>query len=260
MAGFVLGQSKHTVHAELGRPFLRSKKDDGWMYEFHAIKPDTSVYAVFKYRPADSTRIYAIELVGDPHPEMHAVRGLKLGAHRDQVHLKLGTPHKTEKVDDPPVTTHFYNHKNYSVDIDENDRLYGIQIFGSILDQRPLGDPTVHGFKNAIVSRNIDSLMHWIAPDLKIMKNGGVIGFSGSARKELNKKDSPVAAALLSESESVWFAFAKEYADGTSEAKLHADVSQMSITDKFFDSNTLSHIIFRPHAGRWKVSEIHFRK
>src|SRR5687767_10969005 len=85
LAGFVLGQFRSNVYAQLGPPFQKTNNSEGWVYEFHKLKPDTSVYALFKYNPADTTRIYAIELVGDPYPQMQPFRGLKLGDKKEKV-------------------------------------------------------------------------------------------------------------------------------------------------------------------------------
>lgn len=259
LAGFVLGQTRASVHRELGKPFQQSVQDDGWIFDFHTIKRDTSVYAVFKYRPADTTVIYGIELVGERWDDMHTFRGLKLGSARDKVNAALGKPDRIEKIEDPPVTTQYYNHRNYSVDIDNKGFLYGIQIFGSVLDKKPSHDPSIKPFKQAIVSRNLDSLLMWMTPDVEIHKGGQIITYSRSARGELKQGDSQFTSLLLGDVNSVWAAFTKEFAEGTSESRLHPELNQMLLVDKFFDSNILSEIIFRPHAGRWKVYEIKFR-
>lgn len=259
LAGFVLGQYRRTVHATLGKPFQSTTHEDGWISDFHALKKDTSVYAVFKYNAADTARIYGIEMVGDPHPEMHAFKGLKLGATKEKVNQVLGPPDKTETIDDPPVTTQFYHHRNYSVDIDNRGLLFGIQIFGTILNQQPVGEPSVKGFKNAIVTKNIDSLLFWMTPDVELHKGGSIFRYTTSGRNELSKSDGDFAKLLLGETGSVWFAFAKELADGTSESRLHPQLNQQVMVDKFFDSSTIAEVVFKPHAGRWKVFEVKFR-
>ncbi len=261
LAGFVLGQTRSAVYADLGAPFLKEDKSDGWVFEFHKLKPDTSVYALFKYNPSDADKIYGIELVGDGSKwsEMHPFRGLQLGDAKAKVDQQLGPIEKTETVDDPPLITQYYRGRNYSVDIDKSGHLYGIQIFGNILEDKPVGDPSIKGFKHAIMTRNIDSLVRWISPDLEIHKGGKVVGYSHGARKELMDPASEVSKLLLGETGSVWYAFAKELADGTSESRMHPEINQLTIVDKFFDSNTLSEVVFRTHAGRWKVYEIKFR-
>jgi hypothetical protein len=259
LAGFVLGQFRKNVHAQLGPPFQSSLHTDGWLSEFHKIKPDTSVYALFKYNPADTTRIYAIELVGDKFPEMHSFRGLKLGDTKEKVSSVLGKFDRTETVDDPPVTTYFYNNENYSVDIDDRGLLYGIQIFGTILEHKPVGSPSVKHFKAAVVTKNIDSLVSWLAPDVEFHKGGKVVTYQVGARAELSNANSEFTKLLFGETGSVHFAFAKEYAEGTSESRLHPELNQMTMVDKFFDSNTIAEIVFRTHAGKWKVYEVIFR-
>ncbi|HEY0653777.1 MAG TPA: hypothetical protein VGD65_11645 [Chryseosolibacter sp.] len=259
LAGFVLGQARKNVHAQLGPPFQRSLHTDGWLSEFHKLKPDTSVYALFKYNPADTSRIYAIELVGEKFPEMHPFRGLKLGDTKEKVSATLGKSDRTETVDDPPVTTYFYNNENYSVDIDDRGLLYGIQIFGNILAHKPVGTPSVKHFKNAVVSKNIDSLVSWLAPDAELHKGGKVVTYRVGARAELADANSEFRKLLLGDTGSLYFVFAKEYAEGTSESRMHPELNQMTMVDKFFDSNTISEIVFRTHAGKWKVYEVIFR-
>src|SRR5688500_6515916 len=80
LAGFILGQYRKAVHSQLGPPFETRKNDKGWIYEFHTIKPDTSVYVLFKYAVWDTTRIHSIQLTGDRYDEMVPFRGLKLGS------------------------------------------------------------------------------------------------------------------------------------------------------------------------------------
>jgi hypothetical protein len=259
LAGFVLGQPRKNVHAQLGSPFQSTLHTDGWLSEFHKLKPDTSVYAVFKYNAADTSRIYAIELVGERYPEMHPFRGLKLGDAKDKVMATLGKFDRSETVDDPPVVTYFFNNENYSVDIDDRGLLYGIQIFGNILDHKPVGHPSIKHFKTAVVNKNIDSLVSWLAPDAEFHKAGKVVTYKVGARSELKNPNSEFTKLLLGETGSVHFAFAKEYAEGTSESRLHPELNQMTIVDKFFDSNTISEVVFRTHAGRWKVYEVIFR-
>lgn len=259
LAGFVLGQSRKNAHAQLGRPFQISKHSDGWVSEFHVIKPDTSVYVVLKYSPTDTSKIYAIELVGEPFAEMHPFRGLKLGDSKEKVFATLGKSERSEIVDDPPLTTHYYNNENYSVDIDDKGMLYGIQIFGNILEHKPVGNPSIKHFRDAVMKKNIDSLVSWLSPDAEMHKSGKVVTYSVGARAELANPNSEFTKLLLGETGSVYFTFAKEYAEGTSESRMHPELNQMTIVDKFFDSNTISEVIFHTHAGRWKVYEIIFR-
>ena len=259
LAGFVLGQHRQTVHAQLGAPIQVSRHKDGWLYEFHTFKPDTSVYGLFKYNPSDTTRIYGIEMVGNRYEEMHPFRGFRLGSPKEKVLAALGQHDRTEKIEDPPLTTQFYNHKNYSVDIDQKGHVYGIQIFGNILANKPTRDPSIKGFKNAILTKNLDSLIQWIAPDAEILKGEKVLRYTQGARMELSNPNSEFTKSLLGEKESVWFVFAKEFAEGTSESRLHPQLNQITAVDKFFDSNVISEIVFRAHAGRWMVYEIKFR-
>lgn len=260
LAGFVLGQYRKTVHTQLGPPIQQRHTEDGWIYEFHLLKPDTSVYALFKYAQWDTTRIYAIQINGEHDDEIKPFRGLKLGAKKELVNHVLGAFDKKEVVDDPPVVVQYYPHKNYSVEIDNHGNLYGIQIFGNILNNKPAHHgPSIRQFRNAILTRNIDSLVACLSPDVELYKGNKILRYTGAARSEFKKHDSEFVKLLLGETGSVWYVFAKEMAEGTSETRLHPEHQKMTVVDKFFDSSVISEVVFIPHAGKWKVFEVKFR-
>jgi hypothetical protein len=260
LAGFMLGQSRKSVYNELGPPIERRITDDKWVYEFHALHKDTSVYALFKYAAWDTASVYSIQVNGDHFPEMHTFRGVKLGTKAEDVFKVFGKSDEIEKVDDPPLTIHYYNHKNYSFEIDKTGHLYGIQIYGKILNNKVKeGLPSLHGFHNAVVSKNIDSLLVHIAPDIEIYHGKNVYRIEGGARHEFHKHNSDFVKHMLGEANSVWYAFAKEFAEGHGELKHHGEGTQPTVVFKFFDSNILSELILIPHAGRWKVYEVRFR-
>lgn len=260
LAGFMLGQSRKSIHKELGPPIERKITADKWLYEFHALHKDTSVYALFKYAAWDTTRVYSIQVNGDHFPEMHTFRGLKLGSKAEDVFKAFGKSSETETVVDPPLTIHYYNHKNYSFEIDKTGHLYGIQIFGKILHNKPKeGLPSLAGFKHAIVTKNLDSILVHINPDVEIYHGQKVVTIEGGARHEFHKPHSEFVNYMLGENHSVWHAFAKELAEGHGELKHHGEGIQSTVVYKFFDSNILSEIVLFPHAGRWKVYEIRLR-
>jgi hypothetical protein len=259
LGGFLIGQYRSAVHTQLGSPIQRSVSEDGWIFEFHTLKPDTSVYILFKYAQPDTTRIYAIQLSGDRYDEMIAFRGLKLGATKTEIEHALGKPDKVETITDPPMDLHYYPNKNYSVDITHQGRLFGIQVFGNILNNKPKIQPSSQPFRKAVLSKNVDSLLIHLAPDVEFHKQGKVIRYSGSARNEFQKKDSEWLQCLLGEKESVFFVFATERAEGSAELKTTLAGNDQISVDKFFDSNIISEIVFKPHAGKWKVARINFR-
>ena len=260
LAGFMLGQSRKSIHKELGKPIERRITDDKWVYEFHALHKDTSVYALFKYAEWDTTRVYSIQVNGDHFPEMHTFRGVKLGTKADDVFKFFGKSDEVEKVDDPPLTIHYYHHKNFSFEIDNTGHLYGIQIYGKILNNKPKeGVASLDGFRHAVVSKNLDSILVHITPDIRIYHGKAAFGIEGGARHEFHKPESEFVSRMLGETGSVWYAFAKELAEGHGEIKNHGEGVQSTIVYKFFDSSILSEIVLYPHAGRWKVHEIKFR-
>jgi hypothetical protein len=260
LAGFMLGQSRKSIHKELGTPIEKRFTEDKWLYEFHALHKDTSVYALFKYPSWDTTRVYSIQVNGDHFPEMHTFRGVKLGSKSEEVFRVFGKSDETEKVDDPPLTVHYYNHKNYSFEIDNTGHLYGIQIYGKILNNKPKeGLPSLDGFKHAITTKNLDSILVHITPDIEIYLGKKAISIEGGARHEFHKPNSEFTKHMLGDTHSVWYAFAKELAEGQGEFKHQGEGIQSTVVFKFFDSSVISEVILFPHAGKWKVYEIRFR-
>lgn len=259
LAGFLIGQQRTAVHKQLGPPIQRNPSEDGWIYEFHTLKPDTSVYALFKYAQWDTTRIYAIQISGDRYDEMVPFRGLRLGASKAEVDRLLGKPDKVETIEDPPMDLYYYPHKNFSVNINKQGKLFGIQIFGNILKNKAASSPSSGFFRRAVQSGNLDSLLIALSPDVEIHRQGKIIQFTGSARLELKNKDSELTRALLGDTESVWYVFSKERAEGTPELKATMQDNEWVTIDKFFDSSVISEVVFKTHAGRWKVASIHFR-
>jgi hypothetical protein len=261
LAGFVLGQYRKTVHSELGTPIERRITDEGWLYEFHAIKPDTSVYALFKYPHWDTTRIYSIQLNGEAYEEMQPFKGIKLGEQKQKVHQIFGNSSRTEMVEDPPLVVEYYDHKNYSFDIDKNyNTLFGIQIYGRILEQKPSAPlPSLHSFKNAVLSKNVDSLICNIAPDVEFYHSDRVITYKVGARKEFSNRNSELVKHLIGETESIWYVFEVEKAVEVPEQRVYNKENEVTTVYKFPTSKVLNEIVFIPHAGKWKVYEVRFR-
>lgn len=260
LAGFQLGQLRSAIQHQLGAPIRKEVTDDNWIYEFHLIKPDTSVYGLFKYAAWDTTRLYGFQLNGDAYDEMNPFKGFKIGSSKEIANQILGVVNHTKTNEDPPLTIQYYKDKNYSIEIDPDGRIYGIHIFGDVLETMPKeAKPTLHAFHDAVAKKNIDSLLATLAPDVIIHKNGKHLRYAGAAREEF-KTDSDFMKALLGPTESVWFVIAQERAEGTERTKTDESGHQNHEYFDFFDSSIISQISFKPMAGKWRVSEITFRK
>jgi hypothetical protein len=261
LAGFQLGQLRTAIHHQLGAPIEKEITDDKWIYEFHLIKPDTSVYGLFKYAAWDTTRLYGFQLNGDSYEEMHPFKGFKIGFSKDKANQILGEVNHTKKIDDPPLIVQYYKDKNYSIEIDPDGKIFGIHIFGDVLETKPRDlKPTLHSFHDAVVKKSADSLLANLAPDVIIHKNGKQLVYAGAAREEFNNKESEFMKALLGPTESVWYALAQERAEGTERTKTDETAHEKHEYFDFFDSNIISQISYKPLAGKWRVSEITFRK
>jgi hypothetical protein len=258
LGGFLLGQKRTVVHRQLGKPIKEELTEDNWIYEFHAIKPDTSVYALFKYAVWDTTTLYGMQLNGDKFDEMHPFKGFKLGESKETADRILGPFDHTKKFDDPPITVQYYKNKNYSVEIDNEGKIFGIHIFGDVLETKPkTPEPSIHSFHHAVITKNIDSLILTLAPDVEFHRNGKVITYSLGAREEFHHPESEFVSTLFGDANSVHYVFAQERAEGT----LTVKPEQPGLHHyTFFDSDVISEITFKPLAGKWLVAKVNFRK
>lgn len=259
LTGFFLGQYRKAVHAQLGAPIKRINTEDKWIYEFHNLNADTSAYALFKYAAKDTFRIHSIQINGHYLEGMHDFLGLVLGDSRDKVDKLFGTPSEIKVIDNPRVDVLYYANRNYSVEIDENGKLYGIQIFGGFKERPKSPTPKIEGFRNAVVSGDVDSLIFFMCPDVELYKEDRVISFIGSMRDEFKRKDSDLIKLLLGKSNSVHEVFEKERIEPTVEMRLYTEKGGMSMVYKFHESKIIAEIVFMPYGGEWKVYEVRFR-
>lgn len=257
--GFFLGQYRKSVHAKFGAPIKRIDTEDKWIYEFHKLNQDTTAYALFKYSAKDTLRIYAIQINGPNLKNMYPFLGLVLGDSKEKVDKVLGSPYKTKVIDNPTVNVFYYANTNYSVEIDENDKLYGIQIYGGFEEKPKSAVPSIEPLKRAVLSKNIDSLLYYLSPDVEIYNEGKVISYSGSARDEFHDSRSAMVSLILGKKRSMWEVFEKEKLDPTPELRFFAELEKTPTVYKFYQSKIISEIVFMPYAGEWKVYEVTFR-
>jgi hypothetical protein len=257
---FILGQYRKSVHQQLGAPIKRINTDDGWIYEFHKLKPDTSVYGLFKYAVHDTVRIYSIQINGHLLEGMHPFLGLVLGDSKIDVDRTLGKPLEIKTIDDPKVDVLYYENRNYSVEIDEKGKLFGIQIYGSFQEPKPKSViPSIEPFHRAIVAKNFDSLIFCLAPDVELFKRDKVVSYSGAARIEFQNKNSELFRLLFDRRNSVWEVFKKEKSQPSVEMRLYTERKVMTTVYKFYGSKIISEIVFMPYGGDWRIYEIRFR-
>lgn len=259
--GFMLGQYRNAVHNQIGQPAKRIDTNDGWIYEFHILKSDSSIYSLFKYSSSDTSRIKAMQINGIEYNEMYPFLGLKLGDSQELVRRALGDPTSFDSLKDSNILVQYYDKRNYSVKIDSENRICGIQIDGFTNKRPKEGIPSLTPFQHAIISSNIDSLLNVISPDIEIYKDDKVISFVGAARSEFQKGESALVKLLLGPTKSVKAALLKEKNEPIVEMRLYPERKINTATVfKFKKSRIISEIVFTPHAGRWKVYEIRFKK
>ena len=82
---------------------------------------------VFVYLDSTPHNIFSIQITGEA-PKMIPFVGLILGDDEEKVRKILGKPDSKTPIPQPKVNRWNYDKKNFSIEIDENGKLYSIKI------------------------------------------------------------------------------------------------------------------------------------
>jgi len=259
--GFYLSQYRYVFTNLYGKPLQIIKTEDGWIYEFFKVKPDTSVYILTKASSDDTTAIISIQINGEKYDEMIPFLGLKLGDDEKKVFNILGKYSEVTELDNPHVEVGFFKDRNYSIEINDDKKLYGLRIFGfdGFKDLSDNEQPDLLLFKKAILAKDIESLSNMIMPNFKIFRNDEVYYYKDRIKKELSDSTSDIHKQLFNHENSLYNIFKEENPDNNMEIRLTMDPQRVMLVAKFPDSKFLKEIVFWGHVDRYKVWEISFK-
>jgi hypothetical protein len=256
--GIFLSQYRSIMINQFGQPLKRTVTGDGWIYEFYKVKPDTSVYMLIKSPPDDTLSILFLQINGYKFDEMHPFLGLKLGDSISKVFSILGSPSEIKEAEGPKVKVYYFENRNYSVEIDEDNKLYGIEIFGfdgfadSLKDQ-----PDFPLFKNKILGKDKEWLLYHIMPDFEIYKDYETYSYEKAARENIFDNFSKIDELLFSGSESVWGAMNEDDVEYEVDVRL-TESNKVYFVWKFPKSKMLKEIVLSVQANTYKIYEIAF--
>jgi hypothetical protein len=186
-------------------------------------------------------------------------KGLLLGSPKDEVIRALGAPDKIEEEDNPKLTKLSYSHRNYSVELDPEGRLYSI-LLSTTADV--VAAPTNDGqsewqnFKDAVASGRFDLVAEILKPDVEIYIDGNVLQID---RKFSDFKINPSAdfkAALFADERSVRREIMQT---GPDQEFRVTEKLGVGFVCKFPKGKILKEVVFFPYNGKYRVFEIAFR-
>jgi c-di-AMP phosphodiesterase-like protein len=253
--GFRLLQFKTAVEAFFGKPFQTFKTKSSTA---EAYRVDSDAYMVFEYLNDLPNNIFSIQLTGHTSKAL-PFRGLMLGDDVKRVNDILGKPSQVKKIESPDVTEYDYERTNYSVEIDDKNKLYSIRLYSNRDFTRRVNEEfkAYDEFKDTILKKDLSGILSMLRPDVEIYKGEKVLSIKRRYADFVANPDKEIITALLGDSRSVL----KEVAESEPEGELRL-IMNFGIGEvyKFYKGKILEEIVFFPYNGKYRVYEIRFRK
>lgn len=251
--GWRLQQYITAADAVLGEPF-KTLDQQHLQYRAHRLGDDA--YLVFGVDERYPGYIQSLQLTGTSSTA-RPFRTLVLGDSAEAVLRALGEPTARTAIAEPMLTRWDYEGRNYSVELDERERLYSIRIHtdSALLDNSD--DEPWEDFKAAVVNRDLGRLAHRLRPDVEIFIGGQTLSIQRRFSDFIATPDPEFAAALFADAGSVRDALLRETPEGYVRVTERMGVG---LVFKFSDSSVLREIVFFPYDGRHGVYEIAFRE
>lgn len=252
--GFRLWQYRSVAENYFGKPFQTMKRDDH-VLEAHQVSK--SSYMVFGYWKTFPENARTIQITGYP-TKMIPFKGLQLGDSEDQVFSVLGKPSNTKKITSPPVTIWYYDKENYTIEIDQQGRLYTIKID---LVQEMMNDADTKSeywaaFKQAILAKDKDAILKCLRPDVEIYRHGKSIAIDKRYVDFQAAPDKEFMEALIGDKNSVLTQIRATEPEVAMRLMLEMGAGWVY---KFHQDNVLAEIVFFSYNGQFRVYEVKFR-
>lgn len=253
--GFRLQQFLSVVEPALGRPFQTIDQGD---LVANAYVIDEDAYMVISHLKKHPYNISLLQLTGATTKAV-PFKGLMLGDPRSKVIGVLGKPDHIEQIQSPKVTKLAYEGRNYTVELNERDCLYSIQIFttADLMNKTNGSESEWANFKAAVLSKNVSALLEMMKPDVEIYWGGKTLSITGPFDAFAAKPDSEFVSALIGPTNSVLQQVAE--AEPVQELRLTEKIG-MGVVYKFPNGKILKEIAFFPFNGKYRVYEIAFRE
>lgn len=252
--GFRLQQLMSVVEPALGHPFKTIDEDD-LIADAYVI--DRDAYMVVGHLKKYPHNISLLQLTGATTKAL-PFKGLLLGDPKPKVIEVLDKPDRVVEIQSPKVTKLVYEGRNYSVELDETDRLYSIQVFttADLMNKTDGSESEWTNFKTAVLSKNVAALLEMMKPDVEIYRGGKTLSITAPFGTFAAKPDSEFVSALIGPTNSVLQQVAQ--AEPVQELRITERIG-MGVVYKFPNGKILKEIAFFPFNGRYQVYEIAFR-
>jgi hypothetical protein len=185
--GFKLGQYRATTRNEFGKPFLKGKFDDGFIYEAYLLKPDTSFFIIFEYSNIDTNLIWSIQVSGSNSQMDIGLKNAKLGLDKSQTESHFGDPSLVEDIGDYGQKW-VYAKTNLSLEVNKKGKLSSVKILDNSNELYPTPDiskiPSLDVLRKSLSSSNNSDILNMLSGDIEVYKNKTTFSFKKSFRTE----------------------------------------------------------------------------
>lgn len=255
--GFRLQQYLSVVDKTLGNPFKTMEMGDMVANLYHL---DNDAYIVVGHYKKYKYNIALLQITGKSRTAL-PFKNLVLGDSKEKVIQMLGKPDKVEVEGDsnPKLTMYSYNARNYSVELDENDRLYSIQIdtTSDLMTKTDSAESEWNDFKAAVLSKKFAAVSEYLKPDVEIYKSGKTLSIDTKFSDFQKAPNKEFASALIGDKNSVLQEISQS--EPVQEFRLTEKIG-MGIVYKFPNGKILNEIVFFPFGGKYRVYEIDFKE
>lgn len=252
--GFFLHQYEKSISKTLGEPFKTGEKEHSTWKAF--ILPNTNNYMVFEFLKEKPQWIYSIQLTGK-EPQKISFNGLRLGDDKSKVLKILGKPDEIRRIESVKMNFYDYKTKNFTVEIDDNDKLYSIYIhvYNDLLNKLP-ANFSWDDFKKTVLKKDFIGFSEFVRPDIEIYKDNKILDIDKSFKSFFSESIGEFYDAIFSKKDSLYQELKTSTA--TQEGRLVPGFGSGWVV-KFYDSKILEEVAFFPYAGKYRVYEIKFR-
>lgn len=206
LGGFMLGQYRDCPLNQLGKPIIAEKYDDGFEYEVFILRPDSSLYMIFEYSPADLNVIWSIQISGTNHNPNFL--NLNLGMTNDELTKTIGKEPSGQENIGEYGTKVVYDSSNYSFEINRQGQLSSIKLINESYKyytgpNKVERIPNFNQIQKTLTSNDNLIISSILAPDIEVYLNDSTYSFSKSFDQEIQTDYSGIFDLIKNSSTSL---------------------------------------------------------
>lgn len=252
--GFRLWQLKDAIRHSFKK---QNREIDTERSTVEIYELDKHSYMAFEYSKIYPNHVSTIQLTGK-NERAHIFKGLKLGDKAEKVVDILGKPTEIDKISKPNYQQYYYDNANYSIEFDDNQKLYSIRlsVTKEIMELERVDKKYWERFEKAVKSRNLNSIIDRLMPDVEIYIDGKTLSIGRKYSEFLKAPGKQFQDVMLNSERSVYIGLK----ESKSESRVRIfDKQGIGMVHQFPEGKVLSEIVFLPYNGEFRVWEIKFK-